>query len=387
MREQTILSPLLLDQTIETISRTASPDWLPWYPSSARPTILDTLGDTMQDVPMLEPLALAALRNECLIIMQRYATDMSPTQFANLSGVVDSLPSLSSDIPEVPLFDDQELFLLGHDTSGLFYALKDRAYRDYRESIRLFEQLSRRLRMFDQLRYRYSETRLDLFPTELSHAYARLMREYATYSVLPAIQEMLQLNLPTESYVLYELRSGYRELLKLDPTTFATFLPIRTTIEQFVQKQKFQDKNTRKPVQVQFTDDCADPLVYIDPGDLYRMTRNLLRDAVTHGDGPIIIPIIDIKENGSFVWYSIYSPGHLSEAILAIIGKQPYTTQDRGETLHGYGKVGARKLLKALWETLGASPVAIESLFVHHWTNIFIGDNPFVRWSAPLPTR
>lgn len=384
MKEKLSTPTSRLEQAIDTIRTIVSPDWLPYFYTNKHATILHTLQEVVRDVPGLEPLATAVIQNELLEIQRQHNRDMPLRARITLPRVIKALPPLSKSILNEPLFDHQELFLLEHDTTTSFSNVILKVYTRHRNILPIFDTVDQRTNNYSRLRYRYDET-IKNHLTPLTHAYAKLMKEYVVHAVLPTMQKTLQMKLPIGTFELYELRSAYRELVGVDPTTWAVSLPLRTTLKQFVQSQTFHDKNTQKPVEVQFAEDCANPLVFIDPGDLFRMTRNLLRDAVTHGEGPTITPIIHIKVNDGVVEYSIYSPGYLDSRTLAVIGRQPYTTRDRGDTPHGYGKVGARKLLTALWKSLGASPTSIESLLKHHWSNTTLGGYPFVRWTAPLP--
>lgn len=372
------------EESIGTISALVPTEWLPRDPSFPKPTILATLHDAVSDVPVLESLAAAVVRKETQILLESHSKDISAFTYTTLTRIIENLPVLPESIQNEPLFDHHELFILEHDTAAPLNNVQDRIYLKHPDFIPVCETLIAARKTYGQLRYRYEETTYHAI-SDLSHAYNKLMKEYILLSVLPVLQDTLRAGLPIGTSELYELRSAYRELVKLDPLTWAVSLPLRTTLEEFIQNQKFRDKNTQKPVTVQFAEDCPDPRVFIDPGDLFRMTRNLLRDAVTHGDGPTITPIIHIREQDSVVEYSIYSPGQLDPQTLAIIGKEPYTTQDRGAKLHGYGKVGARKLLTSLWESVGASPVTIDTLFNNHWSNTTLDGSPFVRWTAPLP--
>jgi len=369
--------PSRFDQTVTAIRAIVPREWLPCYPNFPQPTIVDTLEEAVRDVPSLESLALATLKHECLIVQQTHPN-------RKLRQQTDSLPALPRTIQDEKLFSDHDLFLLGHDTAAPLNIVQDQIYLRHSKFIPTIKPLIHVGTVFHRLGYQYSETLYDK-SDYLSYAYAKLMREYIHQAVLPVIQNTINARLPIGIFELHELRSGYRELVELDPLTWAVTLPLRATLEQFIESQTFRDKNTQKPVHVQFSNDCANPLVVIDPGDLFRMTRNLLRDAVTHGDGPTITPLIHITERDGVVEYSIYSPGQLDAKTLAIIGKQPYTTKDCGDRPHGYGKVGARKLLTALWNALGVSPRDIESLLHDHWSNTMLDGSPFVRWTAPLP--
>lgn len=210
------------------------------------------------------------------------------------------------------------------------------------------------------------------------------MRQYISSTILPALTDAIAYDIPMGNYEVHEMRSALRELLGLSPTLWATIIPLRTTLEQFIQDRQFYDKNSHKPVIVSFDDDSPDPQVFIDVGDLYRMMRNLLRDAVTHGEGPHVTPVVRIKQEPNCVLLEVLSPGVLEQHVLSVISKQPYTTQ-RGEAPHGYGKIGARRLLESLWQSLGVSTVDIQNLLKNHWSNTMLEGNPHVCWNAPLP--
>ncbi len=375
-----------LEQSVNSVSQILPLEWQ--APSTFydfhTTTLFQSLVAISQEAPELESLAAAVMKEELQLIEKIHAKDISKSNFITLSRITESLPSLPSSIGSEPLIDPNALALFGHDTGIQYIVVLDNTFLHYRNRLPLLSSLNQRICYFNSLHHQYQRPQSEN-PTLLTHAYAKLMKVYVEKSVLPEITNTLHKNIPIGIFQLYEMRSAYRELVGLDPKLYATTLPLRTTLEEFIETQKFEDKNTRKPVKVQFTEDCSNPLVFIDPGDLFRMTRNLLRDAVTHGEGVIITPLIHIAERDGYVEYSIYSPGHLDKATLAIIGRQPYTTRNRGERLHGYGKVGARKLLTALWKSLGTSPGTIESLLKHHWSNTTLAGSPFVRWSAPLP--
>ncbi|OGG08444.1 hypothetical protein A2154_04690 [Candidatus Gottesmanbacteria bacterium RBG_16_43_7] len=74
-------------------------------------------------------------------------------------------------------------------------------------------------------------------------------------------------------------------------------------------------------------------------------------------------------------------------SILQIIGKVPYTSRNRGEQPHGYGKVGARKLITGLWSALGLKLSDIDILLQNHWANTDYNGVPHVCWTAPLPVN
>ena len=141
-------------------------------------------------------------------------------------------------------------------------------------------------------------------------------------------------------------------------------------------------ENTGFPVRVSIDDQFDNPLVYFDRGSLYRMLRNLLRDAVTHGEGNVITPTIQIEKSGNIGYLRIYSPGSLPSKVLKIIGKKPYSSS--GEAHHGFGKVNAKNLLTDFLKSLGMNDRHIEELMQKQWQNVQYSGKPHVRWQAPF---
>ncbi len=219
----------------------------------------------------------------------------------------------------------------------------------------------------------------------LRAAYSDLLRLYTRQEIIPTINKALAVPNPQGNFELLESRSAFRQIALLDPCKFATHFRLQEAIRQFITQRTFQDKRSGKPVVVSVTADSANPRVFMDIGDLYRMLRNLLRDAVTHGSGEVIRPVVQMSGERDLARLMIYSPGQLDEPTLAKIGRVPYSTQE-GQHKHGYGKVGARKLLTDLWLAIGMPRPQVNRLLAHHWQNVNFQGKPHVRWTAPLPT-
>jgi hypothetical protein len=298
--------------------------------------------------------------------------DLIAQQLPNL----DSLPKTAFD--QNPI-SNHDLFLLMHDTGNTLanflwdLYIKKFQPKDFRKKDQTFEQLAKLLG--NQL------SNPDHDPNVVQ-AYSRLLKTAASDLVIPEINKLLGSILPIKDFILREYRSALREFVGLSPLTFAEPFPLKTVVSEFIQNQKFEDKNTHLPVEVKLTSDSPDPIIYMDRGDLYRMLRNLLRDAVTHGTGSVIEPIIRISDSDACALLQIYSPGSLDPQTLSIISHKPYTTQDRGEVLHGYGKMGARQLLENLLRWMG---LPAEKLLKNHWRNTMFNNIPHVVWTAPLP--
>lgn len=366
-----------IDSAATIILRLVPREILPIYGASRKHTIIASLQEVTKVAPDLHGLTSAVLKEEGDILMQQHGDALHGLTRLFLRRELSFLPSLPTDLFTEPLFDKQSLFIVGHDVGKSFSNFVEKAH------VHELTRIQRHFFLYDKLRYRYEESIYE-HHTRLPYAYARLMRRYIDSTILPAIEDATVYDIPIGNYEVHEMRSALRELLGLSPTLWATSVPLRTTLEQFIQDSQFYDKNSYKPVIVSFDEDSPDPQVYIDVGDLYRMMRNLLRDAVTHGEGPHVTPIIRIKQETDCVYLEVLSPGALEDHVLRVISKQPYTTQ-RGEAPHGYGKVGARRLLESLWQSLGVSTMDIQNLLKNHWSNIMLRGVPYVQWSAPLP--
>jgi hypothetical protein len=293
--------------------------------------------------------------------------------------LLSQLPSLPESTGEEVL-DKEELFLLEHDMAGPLSWFFGQWYSEG-ETPKSINEFYSSYKVWLEIRYGSAGAK----DGKLQAAYSRLIRQYSRLRMVPVINEALKEKLTFGNFELYEARSAYRELAQINPAEFAEELPLREAVAEFVTRRKFRDKNTTKPVKISFDEDSENPVVFMDKGDLYRMTRNLLRDAVVHSPAPVIKPVIRIKTGGNCAYMEIYSEGELTKRVLRAISRKPYTTQDRGERPHGYGKVGARRLLESLWQSLGKKPAQIRELMQNHWSNVTYRDRSYVRWQAPIP--
>jgi hypothetical protein len=374
-----------LHHATELAERFLPPEERSWMVPKLQPSILNSLNIIGISFPDLEPLTAALEKQEILISLDIYAHQVPRNIQHLIRRALTDMPDLPDTISSEPLLTDDDFKLIRHDDSNRFVGELDKIYTYHRDTYPQFSKIYTHNAHLSWLEYNFAAAEDKQCSASVLHGYSTLIQEYIARYLLPSINDAIDAHAPVNEFVLLETRSAYREMAHLSPTTFAESFPIRTALEQFVRSQEFVDKNTHKAVEVTFSGDDCDPIVYMDPGDLYRMTRNLLRDAVTHGEGQCITPVIHIETDGRIVEYSIYSPGQLDAQTLSIIGRKPYTTQDRGYTPHGYGKVGARRLLVSLWDTLGASAREIEQIMKDHWTNTTVNGEPFVRWKAPLP--
>lgn len=354
-----------------------------------RSTIFDVLYEIAQNTPLRE-LALGLFREETSHYTSVYGVriDARLVRFINTLPNLRTLPSLNVESQPV---SEYALFQLLHDTAG-------NALEQYRtkapkgihsHAIYFGPSLFGKIRYFRSYHIELLNETADAGQRERSQmlikGYWLLLQKIAAEIIIPNATLGIQEPIPLGNFELYELRSAYRELLGWSPLQFAEAFLLRTAIEEFITKRKFHDKNLHVPVVIQMDKRSNDPQVFMDKGDLYRMLRNLLRDAVVHTQASEIRPVIQVSGEGSYAQLRIFSQGHLDSGVLTIIGRQAYTTQDRQEKVHGYGKVGARKLIQELWSANGLSSAQIETFLHDHWTNGMYNRVPHVVWTAPLP--
>lgn len=352
---------------------------LRFYGDGDEETIFETLSHLPKEHPELKDLSEAIFRHEALSTVSLTPATNQERVSDDLIPQLEALPDLSKFEFPKGSFEKKELKQLEHDLAGpLFFVFGHE--EQLSESHLVFLNS---LEGFAKLRYRYANVQGDL---QLPEAYSELIRKYCEFVLIPDATSAIEDKLPIGNYEFYQARSVYRELAGLDPRLFAEEFPLRTAVEDFIGKRNLRDKNSGKPVEISIDSSSEDPFVCIDKGDLYRMLSNLLRDAVTHGDGSVIKPVILIEELNDHVSLSIYSPGILEERALKVIGRIPYTTKDQGSRPHGYGKVGARKLLEDLWRSFGASKKRVDELLKNHWSNTTYNKEPHVRWKAPIPS-
>jgi hypothetical protein len=212
--------------------------------------------------------------------------------------------------------------------------------------------------------------------------YSQMIRLFSAEVMTPTVNHAIMKNIPDKSYMLHEIRSAYREIAGISPLVFAEQFQLGSEVGEYIADNSIFDKNTGKSVRA-VIDKCDDVRVTMDRGDLYRMLRNLLRDAVTHGTGDVITPHVTVTAQSDHAALCVLSPGRISADVLAVIGTKPYSITR--EPRHGYGKVGAAGLLKAMLRATGFSDERIDELFRHHWSNVTYQDAPYVRWYAPVP--
>lgn len=88
----------------------------------------------------------------------------------------------------------------------------------------------------------------------------------------------------------------------------------------------------------------GDPVVYADPLHMRRAIFNVLNDAIVHSNGEPVRISVRAKKN---IVFSTTNVGRkIENKALRLIGDRPYTTQAVG-VLHGYGKVAAKRIMKA----------------------------------------
>lgn len=355
---------------------------IPFYFTDRSDFIFNTLDTVARTNPELGHLAAGIMKDEVNLIFEQNQGKFNDNALGRLQSAIYPLPDIHKELKSEKPVNRKELFLLEHDIAAPLYTLNNRLNRKntpdaYRKFYDIFRQ-------YGKLSYRYDWIVSEGI-TALVPGYSKLLREVSRIALIPKLQQAIQKGLPFGTFELFEVRSAFRDLAQIPSTEFAEYFSLRSTIEEFVKNRKFYDKNTVKPVSIVFDPDSTDPMVYMDKGDLYRMVRNLLRDAVTHGEAPVIQPVIKIGFSADYALLQIYSPGTLDEKVLAVIGREPYTTQDRGEKPHGYGKVGARQLLESLWRSLGTSEEKLDQLMKDHWANVQYKGFPYVRWQAPIP--
>lgn len=363
----------------EGILAVAPGEVIPRYYTGEKETIFETLCQVAKFCPRLGRLAGAIAREEAASVLAQSKDTLEEASALRVSQEINLLPHLSEiKLGPKPL-SKMDLFQLEHDLAGSLQWVVGHGENALPESYLRFLET---FHFFGKLRHRFVNIGDN---TQLLTAYGDLIRKVSEQHILPAIQRALEDNVPFGNYEIYESRSAFRELAGLSPKKYASNFPLLGTVREFTRDREFHDKNTGQPVEVAFDPNSTDPVVCMDKGDLFRMLRNLLRDAVTHGEGPVIKPTIKIEALQDYVNLFIYSQGALEEEVLQLIGQYPYTTQDKGSTPHGYGKVGARRLLDALWNSLGASSTRVKQLMVDQWMNTMYQGTPHVRWKAPLP--
>jgi hypothetical protein len=351
------------------------PEKITFYSSGE--SIFDYLLNAAEN-PRIKELSLALFRTEAETVLQTPGVvipDAGP-----ILGELPELNKLSPDNFDQQKVTEFDMFLLIHDTQT---PMREFQLDMYMKGYKL-EPLIKSILVFNHLSFPY-ELQLDNpdADSKTVEAYTRLMKLTAESVVIPKINRTLTGSpMPIGNYELLELRSAMREFAGLSPLTYAEKFNLLETVSGFIRNRKFTEKHTHQPVNVEITADSAEPEVFMDKGDLYRMLRNLLRDAVTHGKGDEIKPVIKISQSRECALLQIFSPGELGSETLKVIGTRPYTTQERGERLHGYGKVGAQLLLTALLNSL---KLPAGKLLANHWQNGSLGGFPHVIWTAPLP--
>lgn len=368
-----------LQNISQYILSTVPRDAIPYFFDDKR-SIFETLDAISSFTPGLNRLVEWIYRKEVELLTVSAQDYLGEDQKQALYHQVSNLPHLSRPIFSSILNKDQ-IFQLEHDLASPLGWVSGQ-----HNLPTTYHNFFDRYKSFGELRYRLASVHND---KTLQIAYSSLTRDYAKEVILPSVQKALNDYVPFGTYELLETRSAFRELVSVSPRKFATHFTLLTAVTSFVkervQGEKLRDKNTGKFIDVSFDPESTNPTVFMDEGDLYRMLRNLLRDAVTHGEENFIRPIVKVEAANECVYLSVYSAGHLEKRVLQMIGKKPYTTQDRGNVPHGYGKVGARKLLETLWRSIGVPPWEINRLLHDHWTNTTYEGRPHVRWKAPIP--
>lgn len=337
-------------------------------------SIYITLSRIAQNCPPGADLVLFVANLEAAQVTSK----LPETEKMRAKKLTSSFPDSSDSVFSSPPLEKKELSQLDHDLSNKLnlICVYEKEPGSYIKFLKFYN-------LFARLRYRHANLKdEDGF---LRPAYGNLIRNLSKELILPAIDSALQDKVPFKNYEMFEARSCFRELALVDPKKYAEAFLLRSLIVDFVENRRFFDKNTGQAVEISFKDGSSDPTVFMDRGDLYRILSNLLRDAVVHTRESAVRPIIGIEEQRDCVYLLIYSQGSLAEKVLKIIGRQPYTTQDKRDVPHGYGKVGARKLLEDLWCSLGLNSDKIEELMEDHWANVSLGGLPCVRWRAPIP--
>lgn len=367
-----------IHKAMRVLQSTVPTEYVPKFMERKDP-IFKTLDEITLSYPQFRKIIGAIVKEEVREILKKTQV-ISAEPLQKIEDALKILPELPNDLLTQDLLSGQELFQLEHDVAVPFSNLMSR--RDIPNS---YQNVYKLFNKYMQLRYRYQAAQLDNY-TQLTLAYNILIKDFSAEAVIPAIEKAISSPFTFGNFELYEVRSAFRELVRIPSTQYAENFPVLSAIKEFTSKRTFRDKNTKKKVECAFNPDSPDPLVYMDKGDLYRMVRNLLRDAVIHGQDEVIRPVVRIYSSTECVNLSILSPGVLDEKVLQVIGKESYTTQDRGETPHGYGKVGARKLIEAHLRAVGMMSAQIQQLMTDHWTNIIYRGIPHVCWKAPFPT-
>lgn len=327
-----------------------------YYSHGDEERITVTLSRIAEHHPALSDFALGIVRKELEAV-----------------GVVSNrLPALRDDDMPTSLVKD-EIFQVDHDIAGPLQLLMgfhedDPSYKPVLESYRIFSKLRWALALHEDER----------FPVW----YSQMIRLYSAEVIVPTLNQAIINNSSERCYTLYEMRSAFRELAGTSSVEFAQRFDVRSEVARFIADNPIEEKRSQKPVRA-VIDSSSDLTVYMDKGDLYRMLRNLLRDAVTHSEGEEITPHITVTGQPDHAALCVLSSGTLPEDVLAVIGKRPYSITK--EPQHGYGKVGAARLLKAMLRAMGFSEERIDELFQHHWANVTYQGAPHVRWYAPVP--
>jgi len=365
-----------VQKVCDSLLRVVPQEYFPAWPIYPKQSIAQTLKEANSSAPSLSELIGAIVKEETKELLVTLGELSLKERFGIESSIL-SLPSMPAAVNHEKPLKPFDLFLFKHDIGQQFDIL-------WLSKTPAIEKFMKSHQIHGRLNYRYEEV-IGEEKKSLIAPYSLLLRSFAEQSVLPSIQNALKDKNPKTHYLLHELRSGYRELAGLPSTAYTEKFRLGQTVEQFINDNKFRDKNTKKPVEVSLDSSSTNPEVYMDLGDLYRMLRNLLRDAVTHGTNPIILPVVKIDSKSECAYLSVYSPGTLEDRVLRVIGRESYTSQDQGDKPHGYGKVGARKLLEALWKSLGTTDDEINRLFAEHWSNKKYKGLPNVCWQAPIP--
>lgn len=372
-------SRMPLSAVTEFIQSSIPKDIIPSFYAGEEASIFQSLEKVSQVCPNLTGLVEGIYKKEVEEIITSYPDQIEIITRRNLNEMIRTLSPLKTITFHPQRLGKDEIFQLNHDMSSPLMRFFGKGIENMPKSYMTFYHL---FHLFSELRYRYANEERNKV---LTLNYSDLLRKFCEHGLVPCLNEAVKDPVPFGNYELYEARSAFREVAQISPKRYAETFPLLTEVNNFVRDREFHDKNMQKPVRVIFDSESTNPHVFMDKGDLFRMMRNLLRDAVVHSGASVLQPIIKIEETPECTYLSVFSEGVLEQRVLQTIGRKPYTTQDRGEVPHGYGKVGARKLLEALWKSIGATPWKLNRLMNNHWSNVDYNGTPHIRWKAPIP--
>ncbi|MFA4855234.1 MAG: hypothetical protein WC634_01430 [archaeon] len=90
----------------------------------------------------------------------------------------------------------------------------------------------------------------------------------------------------------------------------------------------------------------GNPVVLADKMHLQRVMFNVFHDAVTHSRGEAVVVTVGMTKN-SLVFATTNRGRWVSQKVIRLMGKKPYSEDPLKEVAHGYGKISAKDAVEA----------------------------------------